>query len=134
MKMYQQLAAALVLSTALAFGIAGCQGDAKVVNVSEIGNKPEAFTGEMTVAGIMGGVSQYDKTVIGIMDVKEMECKSGNCQKLFIPVKVAGELPSVGDEVRATGQFRKYPNGFLFEAKKIKVVKKHNIKRQDVTG
>ena len=134
MKMYQRLVVALVLGTAVAFGMAGCQGDAKVVNVSEIGDKPESFTGEMTLAGIMGGVSQYDKTVIGIMDVKELQCKSSNCQKLFIPVKVTGELPSPGDEIRATGQFHKYPNGFLFEAKKIKVVKKHNIKQQNVTG
>lgn len=120
---------ALALGAAIAMGMAGCQGEAKVVNVNEVGGKPEAFTGEFTLAGVMGGVSQTDKTIIGVMDLKELQCKKGNCEKLFIPVKVAGETPSLGDEIRATGAFHKYPQGFLFEAKKIKVVKKHNLKQ-----
>lgn len=130
MKKYQRLTMALAMGAAIALGMAGCKGDAKVVNVNEIGAKPEAFLGEMTLAGVMGGISPYDKTIIGVMDVKELQCKSGNCEKVYIPVKVAGQLPSVGDEIRATGEFHKYPTGFLFEAKKIKVVKKHDLKKQ----
>lgn len=130
MKMYQRLVAALALGAALAFGTAGCQGDSKVVNVSEIGSKPELFNGEITLAGVVGAISPYDKTVVGLMDVKELQCKSANCEKVFIPVRVVERTPSVGDEIKATGSFHKYPNGFTFDAKKVKLVKKHDLKKQ----
>lgn len=128
MKKYRHLVAALFLGAAIALMMAGCQGDAKVVNVGEVGDKPDRFNGEITLAGVVGAISPYDKTVVGLMDVQELKCKTGNCEKVFIPVRVVEQVPSVGDEIRATGAFHKYPNGYTFDAKKVKVVKKHNLK------
>lgn len=133
MKKYQRLLAALALGAAIALAMTGCQ-DAKVVNVSEVGSKPDRFNGEITLAGVVGAISPYDKTVVGLMDVKELQCKVGNCEKVFIPVKVTEQAPSVGDEIRATGAFHKYPNGFTFDAKKVKLVKKHDLKKQMGSG
>jgi hypothetical protein len=128
MKKYRHLVAALFLGAAVALMMAGCQGDTKVVNVGEVGDKPDRFNGEITLAGVVGAISQYDKTVVGLMDVQELQCKTGNCEKVFIPVRVVEQVPAVGDEIRATGAFHKYPNGYTFDAKKVKVVKKHKLK------
>lgn len=126
MKKYVFVAVAVVIGLAVAFGLAK-QGDAKVLNVNDIGADPAAFTGTITVTGIMAGVSQHDKSVIGIMDIKELQCKSANCNKIFIPIKISGPLPIVGDEIRATGQFEKNSAGYLFAAQQVKVVKNHKI-------
>lgn len=125
-KQYVVLAATLVIGLVLGFGLFS-KGDAKALNVNDIGADPAAFTGTITVTGIMAGVSQYDKSVIGIMDIKELQCQSPNCNKIYIPIKVTGALPAVGDEIRATGQFQKNAQGYLFTAEKIKVVKNHKI-------
>ena len=125
MKKYVFIAVALVIAAAAAFAL--LQDSGKVLNVSDIGPGPSAFTGTITFTGIMAGVSQQDKTVIGVMDVKELQCKSANCNKIFIPVRCSGEQPVVGDEIKATGQFQKSPTGYLFLADKVKVVKNHKI-------
>lgn len=127
MKKYALIAVAVIIGAAIAFGVANQGGGGKALNVSEIGADPGAFTGTITITGIMAGVSQYDKSVIGIMDVKELQCKSQNCNKLFIPVKFPEKQPLVGDEIRATGQFHKFPTGYMFIAQKLKVVKNHKI-------
>ena len=119
-------AVALIIGVAVAFGMAR-QGDAKALNVNEIGADPAAFTGTITVTGIMAGVSKYDKDVIGIMDIKELQCTTPNCNKIYIPVKVSGKLPVAGDEIRATGQFRNEASGYIFAAETLKVVKNHKI-------
>ena len=125
-KQYVVLAVALVIGLVLGFALLS-KGDAKALNVNDIGADPAAFTGTITITGIMAGVSQYDKSVIGIMDIKELQCQSANCNKIFIPIKVTGALPTAGDEIRATGQFLKNAQGYLFAAEKIKVVKNHKI-------
>jgi len=126
MKKYALIAVALIIGAAIAFGVAN-QGGGKVLNVSDIGTDPGAFTGTITITGIMAGVSKYDKSVIGIMDVKELQCKSQNCNRVFIPVKFPEKQPLVGDEIKATGEFKKLSNGYMFVAQKLKVVKNHKI-------
>ena len=126
MKKYIYVVVALAIGVAVAFGMAK-QGNAKVLNVNDIGADPAAFTGTITVTGIMAGISQTDKDIFGIMDIKELQCKSANCNKIFIPVKYQGQQPVVGDEVRLTGNFQKLPAGYLFAAEQMKVVKNHKI-------
>lgn len=126
MKKFAIIAAAAVIGAAIAFGFANV-GTAKALNVNEVGTDPGAFTGSITITGITAGVSQYDKTVIGIMDIKELQCTTPNCNKIYIPVKFPDRQPAMGDEIRATGQFQKLPQGYLFVAQKITVVKNHKI-------
>lgn len=102
-------------------------GDAKALNVNDVGNDPASFKGTITITGIMGGVSQQDPSVFGIMDVKELQCTTPNCNKLFIPVKHQGQTPRLGDEVRVTGSFVRESDGFLFAAQQVKVVRNHKI-------
>lgn len=104
------------------------QGEAKLLSVNEIGADPSAFSGTITFRGVMGGISQTDRSVIGVMDMKELQCTSPNCNKILIPVKCAGTPPVFGDEVKVTGSFRIEPNGgYLFVADNVKVVRNHKI-------
>lgn len=102
-------------------------GDAKALNVKDVGNDPASFKGTITITGIMGGVSQQDPSIFGIMDIKELQCKTQNCNKLFIPIRYQGQTPKIGDEVKVTGSFAKLPDGFLFTAQQVKVVRNHKI-------
>lgn len=118
--------AALVVGIAVSFVLVKQSGP-KALNVNDVGADPAAFTGTLTVTGIMGGVSQTDPSIFGIMDVKELQCKSANCNKLFIPVKYQGQQPVPGDELRLTGNFVKSTDGYLFMAQSMKVVRNHKI-------
>lgn len=123
---YIFIAVAVILGAGIIFTQVR-QDDAKVVNVNEIGNNPAAFPGTITLAGIMAVVSQTDRSVFGIMDTKEGQCKTGNCNKLYIPIKYPGKQPVVGDEVRVTGKSIKLENGYTFAAEKVKVVGNRKI-------
>ncbi|MBU5613547.1 hypothetical protein [Geomonas azotofigens] len=115
------IAVAIVLGVVLAVTV-GKVGQVKTVSVAEVGTNPQLFTETITLNGVMAGISPYDKGVIGVMDTNEAQCKKG-CEKVFIPVKYPAEAPKVGDEINATGKFTKYPQGYMFIAEKLKVVK-----------
>lgn len=117
---------ALIIGAAVAFAMVK-QGDAKVLNVNDIGSDPSAFTGQITFTGIMGAVSDRDPSVVGIMDLKELKCTTPGCNKIFIPVKCNSNIPVLGDEVKVTGAFVKEPRGYIFAAENVKVVKNHKI-------
>jgi hypothetical protein len=117
---------ALLIGAVIAFALVK-QGEAKVLNVNDIGADPSAFTGQITFTGIMGGVSNQDPKVVGIMDLKELKCTTPGCNKIFIPVKCNNNIPAFGDEVKVTGSFMKDNRGYIFAAENIKVVKNHKI-------
>lgn len=102
-------------------------GSTKALNVNDVGGDPASFTGTITITGIMGGVSNQDPSIFGIMDIKELQCTTQNCNKLFIPIKYQGGMPQFGDEVRVTGSFVRFPDGYLFSAQQMKVVRNHKI-------
>jgi hypothetical protein len=111
------------------FVLAGCKNEPAVtaLNVNDVAADPAAYSGTITVAGITKGFSQADATVFGIMDLKEKQCNSPNCSMPMLPVKFAGQLPTLNAEVLATGQFAKVQGGYLFNASDVKVVRVHQI-------
>ena len=111
---------------AVAFAVVILAGP-KPLNVRDVGNDPLSHSGTITITGVVGGVSQQDPSVFGIMDLKELQCKAANCEKLLIPVRYQGKQPVNGDEVKATGSFVKQGGGLLFNAQKLKVVRNHKI-------
>ena len=118
----------LVASLVLA-GVAllnGCN-EAKALNVNEVGSDPAAYSGTITVVGVTKGFSKADATVFGIMDLKEMQCTTPNCNMPLLPVKYSGTLPTIGDEVQVTGSFVQVQGGYLFAASDIKLVRRHQI-------
>lgn len=97
------------------------------LGVNEVASDPAAFTGTITVTGVTYGFSRQDPNLFGIMDVKELQCQSPNCNKLILPVKYQGTLPAAGDEVRLTGSFVNTGGGYLFAAEQVKVLRNHKL-------
>ena len=126
MKKYMYMAVAAIAVGVITFAFMS-KGNAKALGVNDVASDPAAFKGTITITGIMAGVSQYDTTVFGIMDKKELQCKTPGCNKLYVPVRTSGKMPVPGDEVRATGSFTQEKAGILFTAGKVVVVKNHKI-------
>lgn len=103
------------------------KADAKVLNVNEVGADPGAYTGAITITGIMAAVSNQDASIFGIMDIQELQCTMANCNKILIPVKYDGQQPAMGDEVRITGSFIQSGGGYLFTAQEVDVIRNHTL-------
>ncbi|PKN11523.1 MAG: hypothetical protein CVU69_12145 [Deltaproteobacteria bacterium HGW-Deltaproteobacteria-4] len=116
----------LLVGVALAVVIT-TKGDGNALQVNQVGADPLAYSGTITVTGIMAGVSTSDPSIFGIYDIKELQCTTANCNKLYIPVRHQGTMPKIGDEVRVTGSFMKVIQGVVFTAEKVKVVRNHQI-------
>lgn len=125
MKKYFRAAAVCAAGITLLFALVGCES--KALNVNDVGADPAAFKNTITLTGIVAGTSPQDPTIFGIMDVKELQCKTQNCNKLFIPITYKGTFPVRGDEVRLTGSFVNTGGGYLFSAESMKVVRNHQI-------
>ncbi|KIH75797.1 hypothetical protein SAMN05660860_02934 [Geoalkalibacter ferrihydriticus] len=95
------------------------------LNINDLRTDPGAFTGTLTVTGILGAFSQNDPQIFGIMDKSELQCTSPNCNKFYLPVRYAGPAPAYGDELVVTGSFM--PGTSLFAATDIKIVRNHNL-------
>jgi len=116
------VAAVIALSYALFF-----RGEAGALQVNQVGADPSAYSGVITVSGIMAGTSPQDPSVFGMFDLKELQCTTPNCNKLYLPVKYQGAMPKPGDEVLVSGNFVNTTGGFLFAASTVKVVRNHKI-------
>ncbi len=126
MKKNIYIAAALLVGIALSYALF-FRGDANALQVNQLASDPSAYSGTITVTGIMAGTSPQDPTVFGIFDLKELKCTTPNCNKIYLPVKSQGIIPKQGDEVLVSGSFLKTNDGLMFAAKSVKVVRNHKI-------
>lgn len=125
MQKFIRATAACAIGITLLFTLGGC--DSKALNVMDVASDPAAFKSTITLTGIVAGTSPQDPSIFGIMDIKELQCKTQNCNKIFIPISYKGTSPVMGDEVHLTGSFINQDGGFLFSAEKLKVVRNHKI-------
>jgi hypothetical protein len=123
MKKYTLALSAILFVAIFSFG---CQkkGDG-ALNVNDLRSDPTAFTGTLTVTGIMAAVSQHDPQIFGIMDKSELLCTSPNCNKFYLPIRFAGQRPGYGDEVVVTGTFTE--GGRLFSATAVNILRNHKL-------
>ncbi len=105
----------------------GCKQEAPALQVNDVVSDPGAFSGNITVVGVVYAFAQADATVAGIMDKKELQCTTPNCKKTLLPVKIAGNLPKVGDEVRVSGTFTAAPWGQVLQAERVEVLAHHPL-------
>jgi len=112
----------IALSYALFF-----KGNASALQVNQVAADPSAYSGTITVTGIMAGTSPQDPSIFGMFDLKELQCNSPNCNKLYLPVKYQGTMPKLGDEVRVSGSFIPVSGSYIFSATNVKVVRNHKI-------
>jgi hypothetical protein len=114
----------------LALVLSACnQGTAapSALNVNDLRSDPGAYSGELTVTGIMAAVSQQNPQIFGIMDKTELTCNSPNCNKYYLPVRFEGPRPAHGDEVVVTGTFIDMPGGKILVAKAVNVLRNHKL-------
>lgn len=126
MKKYALIAAAAIAGAVLTY-LLFFKGSAQALQVNQVGADPSAYSGTITVTGVMAGTSPQDPTILGMFDLKELKCTTPNCNKFYLPVKYQGSMPKPGDEVRVSGSFLNTQGGYLFMASSIKVVRHHQI-------
>lgn len=115
---------AVLSLTALA---GGCKSEDPALQVNDVVSDPGAFSGKVAVLGIVYGYGKKDRSVVGIMDKKELQCTTPNCKKVLLPVKVKGPVPAIGEEVKVSGSFTKAPWGYTLNAEKVEVLARHNL-------
>jgi len=120
------IAVALLVGIALSYALF-FKGNANTLQVNQVASDPSAYSGTITVTGITAGTSPQDPSVFGIFDLKELQCKTPNCNKIYLPVKYQGTMPKQGDEVRVSGTFIPVSGSYLFSATDVKVVRNHKI-------
>jgi hypothetical protein len=117
---------AIVSVLLVAIVATGCQQtEEKTLNVNDLRSDPTAYTGALTVTGIMAAVSQHDPRIFGIMDKSELLCTMPNCNRFLLPIRFVGQRPAYGDEVVVTGTF--IEGGRLFTATEVNVVRNHKL-------
>lgn len=126
MKKYIVLAAALVVGIALAYGMF-FRGDADALQVNQVAADPAAYSGTITVSGVMAGTAPQNPNIFGIFDLKELQCTTPNCKKLYLQVRYQGPMPKLGDEVLVSGSIMNTGDGFIFSASSLKVVRNHQM-------
>lgn len=102
----------------------GCSNDGPTYQVNDVASDPGAFSGSLNIVGIVNAYSPTDATIVGIMDKKELQCTTPNCKKVLLPVRVKGNRPAIGDEIKVSGSI---VAGNLFQAEKLKVLANHNL-------
>ena len=118
--------AALVIGIALAGMIFLKQGTT-ALQVNQVGADPLAYKGSITVTGVMAGTAPDDPKIFGMFDIKELQCKTPNCNKLYLPIRYQGNMPKPGDELLVKGSFVSLNGGVLFDATEVKIVRNHRI-------
>ncbi|HEX9778375.1 MAG TPA: hypothetical protein VGA63_09535 [Geopsychrobacteraceae bacterium] len=107
---------------------AGCKNQGPAAfQINDVASDPAAFDGPLTLVGIVNAISPSDATIVGVMDKKELQCTTPNCNKVILPVKTTGIRPAIGAEVRIFGSFSREPGGYLFHAETLEVLANHKL-------
>lgn len=97
-----------------------------ILSVNDIQADPAAYTGTITINGVVASISKQDPQIFGIIDTEEAKlCKILTCATFYLPVKCAGNRPKEGDEVNVTGNFGE--KGRVFNAVKADVLRHLNL-------
>jgi len=104
---------------------AGCRGNstsaANIFSINDIQNDPLAFTGEITINGVVSELAQDNPAMFGIENPARRPC----CPAFVLPVEYIGNqpMPAIGDEVNVTGSWGDEieTNLFIFQATSFEV-------------
>ena len=118
-------AAVLIFALAMISLTTGCRED--VFQVNDIVSDPGAFSESLSLEGIVYKFSQGDSSIVGIMDKKELQCTTPNCNKALLAVRVPGPQLAIGDEVKVSGTIAKESWGYILQAEQVEVIAKHKL-------
>ena len=105
----------------------GCKNDMSVYQVNDVVSDPSAYSGDLTLQGVVYAFSKDNPSIVGVMDKKELQCKSPNCKKKLIAMQVTDSKLTVGDEVKASGSLIKTSGGYILKAKQVQVMENHKL-------
>lgn len=108
--------------------MAGCKNDVLVYQVNDVVSDPGAYSGVLIVEGVVAAFAQDDPSVVGVMDKKELQCTTPNCNKVLLPIKISDSKLAIGDEVKVTGSMVNDKRWrYILKADKVQVVNKHKL-------
>ncbi len=107
--------------------LTGCKNDALVYQVNDVSSDPGAYSGALTMEGVVYTFSQQDPSLVGIMDKKELQCTTPNCKKTLLAMRVVDSKLAVGDEIKVSGSLVKESWGYLLKAEEVKIMAKHKL-------
>ena len=130
MKKYIFALAAIVITSVAFAGFSSGMGKRVqtkgVLTVTDIQADPAAYTGTVTINGVVSSISKQGPKLFSIIDTAEAKlCKTITCATFYLPVKYAGQTPKEGDEVKVTGSFGE--KGRVFNATKVDVLGHLNL-------
>jgi len=97
-----------------------------VLTVNDIQADPAAYTGTITINGVVASISKQDPKLFAIIDTAEAKlCKTVTCAMFYLQVKNMGKRPQEGDEINVTGSFGE--KGRVFNATKVDVLGHLNL-------
>ena len=108
-------------------GISGCKNDPMVYQVNDVISDPSAYSGNLSLEGVVYAFAKENPSIVGVMDKKELQCTSTSCSKALIAVQITDAKLSVGDEVKVSGTLVKENWGYLMKANRVKVVANHKL-------
>jgi len=92
------------------------------LGVDQLMKDPEKHPGTLVVDGVVKSASNKDQT-LALIDVEEYrKCRVITCSLLSLPVRWAGEMPTVLDIVRVEGEVTTVNGKMLFAARKLEKV------------
>lgn len=126
MKKYIFVLAAIVITAFVFAGFSSGMGKRVktqgILSVNDIQADPAAYTGSVTINGVVASVSKQDPQIFGIIETAEAKlCKILTCATFYLPVKYAGKTPQEGDEINVTGSFG--DKGRVFNATEVVVLR-----------
>lgn len=103
----------------------GCKED--VFQVNDIVSDPGAFSEPLALEGIVYRFAQGDTSIVGVMDKKELQCTTPNCNKALLAVRVPGPQLAIGDEIKVSGTITKESWGYILKAEEVEVITSHKL-------
>jgi len=92
------------------------------LGVDQLMKEPEKYPGTLVVEGVVKTASKKDQA-LALIDVEEFrKCRVVTCSLLALPVRWAGEMPTVLDIVRVEGEVTTVNGKMLFAARKLEKV------------
>lgn len=94
-------------------------GHAEGLDVNSVASDPSAYKGVIKVRGVVAEASPADSTFV-LIDIREYKaCGVVSCASTLVPVRYAGTLPEVKEELVVTGEMVSSPKGYVLEGKEL---------------
>ena len=125
MKKFAILAVAVALGLVLSYAL--LQGSGKALNVNEISSDPGPTSAPSPLPASWGEPLPRTRACSASWTSRNCSVKRQTATRSSSPSSTRANCPVRETKIRATGKFVKLPEGYLFAAENVKVVRNHKI-------